>query len=71
MNFLIAALGASIYMSADGLSKCPDTLPKGTVIGSPAFEAWAFKLPKHACLENNGNGAYIVTIYGVQRATEQ
>jgi hypothetical protein len=57
-------------MSADGLSKCPDTLPKGTAIGSPAFQAWAWKLPKHACVNDVENGAYIVTIHGVQRATE-
>jgi hypothetical protein len=68
MNFLIAALGASIYISADDLSKCPDTLVKGTEIGSAAFQAWVWKLPKHACVNYAENGAYIVTIYGVQRA---
>jgi hypothetical protein len=45
--------------------------PRATAIGSPVFQAWVFKLPKHACVNNNGNGAYIVTIYGAQRANEQ
>jgi hypothetical protein len=61
------ALGASVYVSDAGLIKCPANLPR---VDTPdAFATAVFKLPKHACWSNSGNGEYIVTIYGIQRAT--
>jgi hypothetical protein len=35
------------------------------------FQAAVWKLPKHACVSHSPTGAYIVTIYGVHRATEE
>jgi hypothetical protein len=69
MSPVLAAVGAMIYISAQGLIECPDSLPKAE--NTPAFQAAVWKLPKHACVSHSSTGAYIVTIYGVQRATAE
>jgi hypothetical protein len=76
MTPLLAALGASIYISGAGLSECPKPIQEmannHTISNNlPKFQAEVFRLPKHACVLSTETGAYIVNVYGVQRANEE
>ena len=65
------AIGASVYVSDAGLIDCPAKLPRLDIHNPNAFADAIFNLPKHACVSHTDTGEYIVTIYGIQRATEE